>query len=277
MENELTPDLTAASEPDKKRQKTSADVEKSKTHVATPETQLDQDKAVPKNATPATIRQPTVLAKPHQGTNKELSNALSASVADKQQPVVQTKAVPKPKMPHATFVKTSSEKPKDILTADTTSVEKEGERSHSLQTKKLSTDPKATAKLVALKAAEVNALANERLALEHNLENIATSLAKKLQSLEADIEKQEEEYIAQTWAHGNVMRGWDGFVRRVDKSEKTATGNGSGTATGAPKHRKSRPSDRIFSLSSSTSNFRRENPDAINVKRPSALKKKKKR
>ncbi|CDF37731.1 unnamed protein product [Chondrus crispus] len=108
------------------------------------------------------------------------------------------------------------------------------------------------------------------------LARTAASLERKVEAVERDIGAMEEEYITSTWAHGNVLRGWDGFVRRVDRG-KQMKGGGSGTATGAPKYRKSRPSDRIFSLSSATSKFRRENPDVQIQKRPPDKKKKKKR
>ena len=133
------------------------------------------------------------------------------------------------------------------------------------------------AEKAAEKAAEASTVASERATLEAFLENARSDLTAKLAKIEADIDTQEEDYIRSTWAHGNVLRGWDGFGRRVDRAEKLATGNGSGVSTGAPKHRKARPSDRIFSLSSSSSNFRKENPDVLIQKRSATTKKKKKR
>lgn len=149
----------------------------------------------------------------------------------------------------------------------------------SAAAKKATADARAALKQqqAALRAAEASALAAEKAAFDNLLEKTAAGLTKKIQAIEEDIEMKEEEYITKTWAHGNVMRGWDGFVRRVDRANKNATGTGSGTATGAPKYRKSRPSDRFFSLSSSTSNFRKENPDVQIQKRPPEKKKKKKR
>lgn len=86
----------------------------------------------------------------------------------------------------------------------------------------------------------------------------------------------EDRYIAATWAHGNLMRGWDGYCRRVDRAPKS--GNGSGTATGAPKQRKVRPSDRMFSMTSSSSAIRQENLGAeLVIRKGTSQKKKKKR
>lgn len=126
-------------------------------------------------------------------------------------------------------------------------------------------------------AAVAASLAAESLALQNKLESTTDDLEKQLQELEGDIQKKEEEYITSTWAHGNAIRGWDGFSRRVGRTEKSPTGNASGSATGAPKFRKDRPSDRVFSLSSSTSKFRLAHPDAIIQKRPTTVPKKKKK
>lgn len=133
-------------------------------------------------------------------------------------------------------------------------------------------------KTTAGKAADTALLNTERSAFEASLQQASTTLEAKLKALETDIEQKEEQYITKTWAHGNIMRGWDGFVRRVDRADRNAPGGtGSGTATGAPKYRKSRPSDRIFSLSSLSSRYRKENPDLLIQKRPPDKKKKKKR
>lgn len=87
--------------------------------------------------------------------------------------------------------------------------------------------------------------------------NRAVEKAKKaVADADAVTARREDAYIAATWAHGNLMRGWDGYCRRVDRAP--APGNGSGTATGAPKQRKVRPSDRMFSMVSSTSAIRME-------------------
>lgn len=113
-----------------------------------------------------------------------------------------------------------------------------------------------------------------RALFEELLTKVGGELEQGLAELEDDIGKSEEEYIAKTWAHGNVLRGWDGFVRRA---ERDRGGMGSGTATGAPKYRKVKLSDRIFSLSSTTSKFGRENPDVVILKKTIDKKKKKKR
>ncbi|PXF40325.1 hypothetical protein BWQ96_09981 [Gracilariopsis chorda] len=133
------------------------------------------------------------------------------------------------------------------------------------------------AERAAERAAEKAAIAAERAALQQNVTQQITALEADIERIETDIARMEEDYIKTTWAQGNVLRGWDGFGRRVDRTERTATGNGSGVATGAPKHRKSRPNDRIFSLSSSTSSFRKENPDVQIARRSTVQKKKKKR
>ncbi|CAN8076788.1 unnamed protein product [Agarophyton chilense] len=142
---------------------------------------------------------------------------------------------------------------------------------------KLSVKAEKAAEKAAERAAESAALAAERLALENVIEQSMAALQREVHVIERDISSMEEDYIKSTWAQGNVLRGWDGFGRRLDRSERAVTGNGSGVATGAPKHRKSRLSDRIFSLSSSTSPFRIENPDVQIGKRGGVQKKKKKR
>jgi Histone acetyltransferase subunit NuA4 len=94
---------------------------------------------------------------------------------------------------------------------------------------------------------------------------------------EEAVAEAEDKYINMTWTHGNLMRGWEGYCRRVDRAPQH--GNGSGTATGAPKQRKVRPSDRMFSMTSSTSAIRRENSQAeIPLRKgPNLIRKKKKR
>lgn len=126
-------------------------------------------------------------------------------------------------------------------------------------------------------AAEAAALATERAALQATLDAHHAKLSQRLVKLETEIGLAEDDYIRITWAHGNVLRGWDGFGRRVDRAEKSAGSASTGLATGAPKHRKSRPADRIFSLTSATSTFRAQNPDAVIQKRAVPTKKKKKR
>lgn len=137
--------------------------------------------------------------------------------------------------------------------------------------------PTAKADKAAEKAAEQAALTAARASLHKSISQNATQLTATLTDLEATIDKLEQDYIRTTWAHGNVLRGWDGLTKRLDRHDKAPSGNTSGVATGAPKHRKSRPSDRIFSLSSSTSQFRRQNPDVLIQKRSLISKKKKKR
>lgn len=111
----------------------------------------------------------------------------------------------------------------------------------------------------------------------------------RLDQVEERIERREDEYIGKTWSHGNVMRGWESFARRVDRqadkdgcggSGGGASGGGSsgvGGASAGPKLRKARAGDRMFSLSSASSRFRRENPDALAHKRGGAIQKKKKK
>lgn len=119
-----------------------------------------------------------------------------------------------------------------------------------------------------------------------------------LLKFESDIESKEDEYISRTWAHGNVIRGWDNFIRRAERSEraKMAAGNeggsnpggggndgggmtGGASGKGAPnqKVRKARTADHIFSLSSSSSKIRREHPDLQIPKRQPAMTKRKKK
>lgn len=126
--------------------------------------------------------------------------------------------------------------------------------------------------VIQIKAEEQEQVETHRLALEDKLNALKKQLETELVGLEDEIGRGEEEYITKTWSHGNVMRGWDGFVKRV---ERERGGNGSGTATGAPKYRKSKPNDRMFSLSSNTSHFRKLNPDVAIVKKGVDKKKKK--
>lgn len=113
--------------------------------------------------------------------------------------------------------------------------------------------------------------------VEKSMSKIADGLRKKLKDLENEIDKDEEQYMSKTWAHGNIMRGWDGFIRRVDRVEKQPTGNGAGVGTGAPKTRKPRLNDRFLSLSSATSKYRKDNPEVFIQKRGVMMKKKRKR
>lgn len=112
----------------------------------------------------------------------------------------------------------------------------------------------------------------ERAKFARTLDKLHSSLKRRLSEIEVTISKQEEDYIATTWSSGNIMRGFDA-VRKADRPNK-ASGNGSGTATGAPKHRKPKPTDRLFSMSSDTSKLRRDNLD---LKKQANQKKKKKR
>lgn len=86
----------------------------------------------------------------------------------------------------------------------------------------------------------------------------------------------EDEYITATWTHGNLMRGWDSYVRKVDRAPKT--GNLSGASVGGglkQKQRKVRATDRIFSLTSRSSAVRTEAvPGDAVAKKERPLKKK---
>jgi Histone acetyltransferase subunit NuA4 len=98
-----------------------------------------------------------------------------------------------------------------------------------------------------------------------------------VEDADAQVAELEDKYIAATWAHGNLMRGWDGYCRRVDRAPAVA-GNGAGTATGAPKQRKLRPSDRMFSMTSATSAVRLDSNVAdFGIKKGGTHKKRKKR
>jgi hypothetical protein len=93
---------------------------------------------------------------------------------------------------------------------------------------------------------------------------------------DAAVAEAEDKYINMTWTHGNLMRGWEGYCRRVDRAPQH--GNGAGTATGAPKQRKVRLSDRMFSMTSSTSALRVESSSAdIPLRKGLGLFKKKKK
>lgn len=117
----------------------------------------------------------------------------------------------------------------------------------------------------------------ERQKLMKQLEKSEGTLIKRLAAIEGSIGELEETYITSTWAHGNVIRGWDGYIRRVDRNNKNSAGNGSGSATGAPKVRKMRVTDRIFSLSSVSSHLRKEVDETAALKKSQPPKKKKKR
>ncbi len=117
----------------------------------------------------------------------------------------------------------------------------------------------------------------ERQKLMKLLEKSSMSLTKRLGNIESNLSELEEAYITDTWPHGNVIRGWDGYIRRVDRPNKNSAGNGSGSATGAPKFRKPRATDRIFSLSSRTSAIRKEVAETQAYKKGTQSKKKKKR
>lgn len=112
----------------------------------------------------------------------------------------------------------------------------------------------------------------DRAKLAKLLDKTESSLKKKLNALENTIGDMEEDYIVTTWSNGNVLRGWDIQQKRPERSKNT--GNGAGSATGAPKHRKQRPTDRWFSLSSATSPMRKDLLEQIKIKNQ---KKKKKR
>lgn len=81
-------------------------------------------------------------------------------------------------------------------------------------------------------------------------------LEEKLGRVERQIFDIEASYLEETWSYGNVVRGWDGFVKRELKSDdpglsvtrSVAFGGGSNPT----RFRKMKDSDRIFSKSSVT-------------------------
>lgn len=124
----------------------------------------------------------------------------------------------------------------------------------------------------------------ELAAVERALQKRARALQGELREIESGIAKREDEYIAQTWAHGNVIRGWDNFVRRAERAEaasgtveKSSKEKSGGAIQGSASGRKARVNDHIFSLSSSTSKVRKEHPDAAMPKRTSVAPKRKKK
>jgi Histone acetyltransferase subunit NuA4 len=105
------------------------------------------------------------------------------------------------------------------------------------------------------------------LVAERSAAKVLTSLSRAVDEAtdavrlaDAAVAEAEDKYINLTWTHGNLMRGWEGYCRRVDRAPQH--GNGAGTATGAPKQRKVRLSDRMFSMTSSTSALRVESSSA---------------
>jgi hypothetical protein len=122
-------------------------------------------------------------------------------------------------------------------------------------------------------APDVHPLVDEALTLLRQAVEESTAAVR---DADATVAEREDAYISATWAHGNLMRGWEGYCRRVDRAP--TPGNGSGTATGAPKQRKLRPSDRMFSMTSATSAVRADAGHVdFGVKRGGVPKKKKKR
>lgn len=105
----------------------------------------------------------------------------------------------------------------------------------------------------------------------------AVRAAAAVSEADAAVADAEEAYLTQPFAHGNLVRGWDVNSRRMDRAP--ASGNGVGSATGAPKMRKIALKERIFSLTSSTSAARAEAPggDVGGVRKGGVVKKKKKR
>lgn len=77
------------------------------------------------------------------------------------------------------------------------------------------------------------------------LERRARALQTELGMIETRIQKEEHDYIASTWQHGNVVRGWDAFARRalldaeteaeaeadVEAGDTTGSGVGARTST----------------------------------------------
>ncbi|KAK4536395.1 hypothetical protein CDCA_CDCA08G2420 [Cyanidium caldarium] len=79
-------------------------------------------------------------------------------------------------------------------------------------------------------------------------------LEDRLARVETQIYDIESSYLEETWAHGNVVRGWDGFVKRERRGDEA--GGGGGRGGGSARHRKMRDADRIFSRSSVTAPLR---------------------
>eukprot|EP00177_Eucheuma_denticulatum_P001649 GFKZ01002967.1.p1 GENE.GFKZ01002967.1~~GFKZ01002967.1.p1 ORF type:complete len:232 (+),score=44.75 GFKZ01002967.1:251-946(+) len=226
-----------------------------------------------------------------QGNHPSLSTgvdpaAAPSSTANLALPPKQPARVPgKPPLPQVTKPPSNtrgrpSSNPKGVLPAlgirPTASASKDGIVKDVVEKESSKQQVEGTPKLKNnnAKPAESVAMDAERTQFEAKLGNVGRQLETELRSMEDEIGRKEEEYIAKTWSHGNVLRGWEGLVRRV---ERERGGTGSGTGTGAPKYRKTRPSDRIFSLSSGTSQFRKNNPEVMILKRGIEKKKKKKR
>mmetsp|Transcript_9525 Transcript_9525/g.28798 ORF Transcript_9525/g.28798 Transcript_9525/m.28798 type:complete len:121 (+) Transcript_9525:123-485(+) len=85
------------------------------------------------------------------------------------------------------------------------------------------------------------AISNELGTLQKKLEEAEA----ELKNIETAIFEEETEYLRDTLARGNAVRGWESFWRRADKSSSGSHG------------RKVKASERIFS-SSSTSGARDE-------------------
>lgn len=94
-------------------------------------------------------------------------------------------------------------------------------------------------------------------------------------ALKADqaVAQREDEYITATWTHGNLMRGWDSYARKVDRNP-TAGSLSAAAAPGGLKQRKVRPTDRMFSMTSGTSSVRAEVGAAEAAGRKGGVKKK---
>lgn len=71
----------------------------------------------------------------------------------------------------------------------------------------------------------------------------------KLRKVETQIFDLEASYLEETWPHGNVVKGWDGFVKREKKSSGE---DGGAPAASSQRYRKLRESDKVFSRSSTT-------------------------
>jgi Histone acetyltransferase subunit NuA4 len=109
------------------------------------------------------------------------------------------------------------------------------------------------------------------------LSRATTEAAADVARADRSVAEHEDRYIGMTWAHGNLMRGWESYCRRVDRAPHV--NNGAGTGTGAPKQRKVRPADRMFSIVSATSAVRTESANATDlaVKGGQGIQKKKKK
>lgn len=100
------------------------------------------------------------------------------------------------------------------------------------------------------------------------LKEILSRTENELRGIEASILKQEDDYIRQTWAEGNAVRGWDEHVRRIERRmgrEGTAATNADSGGADDHRRRKMRPSDKIFSMSSATGSSPGPSDDSVDA------------